>query len=611
MGRKYDAARVFAEFCGNKVRIENKPDSWNTALLGLYHWLLNNNGMEEAAHLLWTPELFTPEPKCTKDVWNLFDTSNMGLLMGAASMSKSYTMGVRLFLEWTRDPNYTTVQVLGPSADHLERNLFSHIVRLHRNASLPMPGEVGELFIGLDRRNRASSISGVIVPIGQHKKAGRLQGGKRFNRTKPHPIFGKQSRLFIFLDEIENIPEGIWSDIDNVLSQVEEGKESAKIFGAYNPTDPAAKVAEKAEPSFGWAHLDPDKHYRWKSIRGWDVIRLDAMTCENVVKGKTIYPGLQTRAGINRIATNAGGMDSPGALSMVRAVYPKAGATLNVFQPGTLHKTKGEFIWYDNPTPVGGLDLALEGKANACFSYGLFGPVVGYKRPPSIEYPKGQTVMFSNRHGDTQPRFGLQLAAQFPLAKCATDEMYMQVVSMCNKLRIKPEHLAVDRTGSGTGVHDLLRSRWNLSCIGVNYSEGATEQKIMAEDLLTPKEEFERITTELWFASLRWAEFGYVMISPGVDTTTLSDQLQGRRYRVSGKKTKVESKQDYMGRGKDSPDEADSFTLLVHAARVAFSVVLSMNNDPEYLPDPDGDDYYLGGARIDASNRNDSLEIPL
>jgi hypothetical protein len=412
------------------------------------------------------------------------------------------------------------------------------------------------------------------------------------------------------LDEIENIPEGIWSDIDNVLSQVEEGKESAKIFGAYNPTDPAAKVAEKAEPAFGWAHLDPDKHYRWKSVRGWDVIRLDAMTCENVVKNKVIYPGLQTRTGIANIAKNAGGMDSPGALSMVRAVYPKAGATLNVYQPGTLHKMKGEYIWADKPTPIGGLDLALEGKANACFSYGMFGAVAGINIPPSIDFPNGKKVMFSNRHGETEPRFGLQLMAQFPLPKAATEEMYRNTVAMCNKLRIRPEHLCVDRTGSGTGVHDLLRSRWNLSAQGVNYSEGATEMKIMAEDLLTPKEEFERITTELWFASLRWAEFGYVMIHPSVEMTVLGDQLQSRRYRVTGKKTKVESKQDYKARGKDSPDEADSYTLLVHAARMAFSVVLSMNNDPDYQPDLDEDDeYYMGGARIDASNRNDSLEI--
>lgn len=609
MGRKYEAACEFGELCG--VKIPDKPDAWNTALLSLYHWLLNNGGMEEAAHLLWTPKLFDPRPQCTKDVWKLFDTSNLGLLMGAASMSKSYTMGVRLFLEWTRDPEYTTVQVLGPSADHLERNLFSHIVRLHQNASLPLPGEVGELFLGLDRRNRASSISGVIVPIGQHRKAGRLQGGKRFQRPDVHPIFGGMSRLFIFLDEIENIPEGIWHDIDNILSQVEEGKASAKIFGAYNPTDPAAKVSEKAEPPFGWNELDADKHYRWKSVRGWDVLRLDAHTCENVVTGKTIYPGLQTRSGLETIAKNAGGTDSPGYMSMGRAVYPKAGATLNVFQPVTIAKTRGEFIWYDDPEPIGGLDLALQGKANAVFTYGLFGRVVGKKVPPSVEYPNGQKIMFQSKYGETEPRYGLQIMAQFPLPKGDTDQMYQEVIRTCTKLRIRPEHLAVDRTGNGAGVHDLLRSRWNLACIGVNYSEGATEQRIMAEDLLTPKEEYQRIDTELWMAAQKWAEFGYVLINPALETLSkLHDQLQGRLYRVSGKKTRVESKTDYKGRGKESPDEADSFTLAIHAVRISYSVVLSMNNDPEYLPDMgDDDEWYLGGARIDLTNRNDSLDI--
>jgi hypothetical protein len=218
--------------------------------------------------------------------------------------------------------------------------------------------------------------------------------------------------------------------------------------------------------------------------------------------------------------------------------------------------------------------------------------------------------MFTNKYGEGQPRYGLQLKAQFPLAKCATDEMYAQVVSTCIKLRIKPEHLCVDRTGSGTGVHDLLRSRWNLATQGINYSEGASEMKIMAEDLLTPKEEFQRIDSELWFTMLRWAEFDYLKITPGVDVTKLNDQLQGRRYRVSGKKTRVESKADYKSRGKDSPDEADSLSLMVMAARRAFSVVLSMNNDPEYLPDMgDDDEFYMGGARIDATNRNDSLEI--
>lgn len=608
-GRRYEAAKEFGDFCG--VPIEDRPDSWNGALISLYHWLLDNDGMDEAAQLLWGPKLFDSRPKCTQDVWKLYDRSNMGLLMGAASMSKSYTMGVRLYLEWTRDPHFTTVQLLGPSADHLERNLFSHIVRLHKNAAIPMPGEVGELFIGLDRRNRASSISGVIVPIGQHKKAGRLQGGKRFQRPTPHPTFGDMSRLLIFLDEIENIPEGIWSDIDNILSGVTNDKASVKIFGAFNPTDPSAKVAEIAEPSTGWNSVDPDTHFKWTSARGWDVVRLDAMASENVKSGRTIFPGLQTLTGVQKIARNSGGVDSPGYLSMVRAMYPKAGATLVVFQLGLLDKMKGEYIWLDTPTPVAGVDLALEGKANAVYTCGLFGLAVGQKFPPSLDNPDGRTIMFRGKYGDNTPRYALQVTGQFPLPKGPTEQMYQQIVDISRRLKVRPENLCCDRTGNGAGVHDLLRSRWNLAVQGVNYMEGATERKIMAEDMQTPKEEFERIVTELWMAAQRWADFGYVMVAPTVDSTRLFDQLQGRRYRVSGKKTRVESKQDYTARGKDSPDEADSFTLMLHGVRVSFSVILSMNNDPDYLPDPDAveDSFSMRhGVRVDPSSQMDSLE---
>jgi hypothetical protein len=605
LDRKREAANIFAKFC--KMDCPEKLDAWNSMLLSLYHFLVNNNGMEEAAHLLWRPKLFDPRPKCTKDVWELFDRSNMGLLMGAASMSKSYTMGVRLFLEWTRDPSYTTVSVLGPSADHLERNLFSHIVRLHQNAALPMPGEIGELFLGLSRRDRASSIAGVVIPIGKHKKAGRLQGAKRFPRIKKHKEFGDMSRMFIFLDEIENIPEGIWSDIDNLISGVTDDKSSIKIFGAFNPTDPSAEVASRAEPPCGWANIDPDKDYKWTSIRGWDVLRLDAMTSENVIQNKTIYEGLQTRAGIARIARNAGGLESPGYMSMVRAMYPTVGATLTIFAPGVCSRMKGEFIWYDRPTPVASVDLALEGKASACFSYGLFGATAGKKLPATLELPNGVTKMFREEmSGFTQPRYGLLLKAQFPLPKGDTEAMYLSVREMCHKLKVKPEHLCVDRTGNGAGVHDLLRHRWNLAVQGVNYSAGATERKIMAEDLQTPKEEYERIVTELLFALQKWAEFDYLLIDPQVDTSKLFEQMVGRRYRVSGKKTKAEAKANYISRGKDSPDEMDSFSLLVHCVRVAWGIMLSTNNDPDYMPDVYGAD--TDPHFVDETNMMQTLE---
>lgn len=605
LGRLADAANAFADFCNCKI--PQKPEKWTEVLMGLFYWLLNNGGMQEAAQLLWSPKLFDTRPQCSKDVWKFYDDTNTGLIMGAASMSKSYTMGVRLFLEWCRDPSYTTISVLGPSSDHLERNLFSHLVRLHQQASLPLPGKIGELFIGLDRRDQGSSISGVIVPVGRMKKAARLQGAKRFRRKDAHPVFGEMSRMLIFLDEIENIPEGIWSDIDNLMSGVTDGPDSVKIFGAYNPTDPSAEVYKQAEPPFGWEDLDPDLHYRWKSIRGWDVLRLDAMTCENVKRNRTIFPGLQTKAGVERIAKKAGGVEAPGYLSMVRAVYPKKGAVLAVMSPGIVTRMRGEYIWYDKPTPVAGVDLALEGKASAVFSYGLFGVATGVNYPPNLEHPNGRRLIFRTERGDPQPKHALQLMQQFDLPKGDTESMYESIRTTANKLRVRPEHLCVDRTGNGAGVHDLLKSRWSLAVIGVNYSEGATEMKIMAEDSFTPKEEYERMNSELWFAMQKWAEFGYLMIHPSVDHHVLAEQLIKRLYRPNGKKNKVESKRDYISRNHPSPDEADSLSLMLHGVRVSFAIILSMTGSPEY--DPNLEDDYGPEQWIDETNRFQSLEM--
>ncbi len=44
--------------------------------------------------------------------------------------------------------------------------------------------------------------------------------------------------------------------------------------------------------------------------------------------------------------------------------------------------------------------------------------------------------------------------------------------------------------------------------------------------------------------------------------------MTGRRFLLTQKKTKVESKKDYKSRGNKSPDRADALTMLVHVVRM-------------------------------------------
>lgn len=586
---------------------DDDPKNCNPALTGYLHQLLNAGGMEEAAQLLWTETQFNPNPKSTRDIWNLFDSTSQGLLMGSASMSKSYSMGVRLFLEWVRDPQYTSIRLLGPSEDHLEANLFSHMVGLHQKASLPMPGEPGALFIGLDRRNQYSAIKGLIIPIGKKKKAGRLQGTKCVPRENPHPIFGPMSRLFIFVDEIENVPGGLWSDIDNILSNIDEsGAGGLKLFGAYNPTNQGDEVSKRAEPVFGWEDFQVETHYRWKSKRGWDVLRLDGERSENVVEGRTIYPGLQTRAGLEAIAKNSGGRSSAGYYSMGRGAYPPSGVELTVFPPGLIPRMRGEFIWVGTPQRCAGADLALDGGADAVITIGKCGKASGITYPPSLDYPQGRKVMFKNSSGAVTPRFVMQAELQTALPKGDTIKMKDAIIAVCKRAGVAANFLCVDKTGHGRGVSDLIKHEFG-HIIDVNYSESPSVGKLMIEDSLTCAEAYDRIFTELWFAAKILAEYGYLAISPSIDMTDLAPELTQRKFR-GGKKSCVESKKDFMSRGFDSPDWADSFTLFAHAARKGSGESFSMVGDASGTDDEDDQWYDGGGVRIDFTNRSESLD---
>lgn len=608
----FEAAKLvaswFKETTGQALPVATKKEATDVLTL-LLHWCLNNSGYEAAAQLLWGPTLFSAGAESTRRVWAAFEKENLILLMGAGSMGKSYSMGVRLFLEFIRDPEFTNVLVIGPSEKHLENNLFSHLVELHRRSTIPLPGTIGKLFIGLDPRSRKSSISGVVIPLGT-AKAGKLQGTKRVNRKVEHPVFGKTSRMFIFLDEISVIPRGIFRDLDNIMTGMSRTDPGQKVIGAFNPSDSNDEVGIRCEPPNGWGMFDIDSDYEWTSKRGWFVVRLDAAKCENVVQRKLVYPGLQTWEGYQMLIQNSGGMDSPGFYAMGRGAFPPLGVPMSVIPAGLLTDLRAEVVWYDRPEPCGGIDLALEGADTAVFIKGTFGLASGIKLPPSLQFPAGRTIMFKNKRGATAPRPMLLAETLLRLPKGDSIAMKTEIIRIARSFSIKPDWLAVDRTGNGQGTVDLLRYEFG-AVIGVNFTEGCSKTRVMAEDLAPANELYTRINSEMCFAARKWIEFGYVKLALGLPTESLYPQLTGRRYKAVGKTSTVETKPEYASRNQGkSPDEADAFGLLVLAARRGSGLIPGMDpgNTSELGPDGQEDDYEENrGVRISEDNRVDSL----
>lgn len=615
--RRVDAANLIVQYVEDTTKKKQKfakSESFaNEVLLGTLKHCLDTDNYELGAGLLWPEFLFTPNPWATKTVWGGIRRHSQVLLMGASSMSKTFGAGVFFYLDWLRDPEHTTIRVVGPGESHLESNLFSHLVTLHRQAALPVPGQVGALFLGLDPRDQKSAIKGLTIPIGKLAGAGRLQGVKRYPRGHMHPFFGQMFRLRVLVDEIEKVPEGIWKDFRNLSSNIGTYEDGLKIVCAFNPEMVGSQTYQHAEPPKGWASVDLDKDHEWESRKGWHVIRLDAHKSENVIEGKEKYPGIQTKRGLELLAKSSGGTESAGYYTFGRAMYPTQGTSLSVIPVTMFSKARGEFIWYDDPQEIGAVDSALEGTDPPVFALGRFGMATGCTFPPSLEFPNGRKIIFRQSNGKPAVRPALHVAKLFTLQNGNTVQMVEQVKVMANALGIPPDRMLLDRTGNGAGVHDVLKETGWPESYGLNYSSSSTETRIMQEDKETCYEMYDRAYSELWYAFRRWLEFGFVLFADDLeDFAGIQTEFTSRLSKMANKgKKKVESKQDYKHRnGGASPNRADAVTLLLHLVRLRWAIIPSMDTERTTIATADFDLYSNSTmpVRVSTADRLDDLD---
>jgi len=606
--RMKDASALIAEV--GKVKPPRDRTAQNHLVWTLAAWCLDKGEYSRAAEILWGPALFSNDPRQVQLVWRAIEKYPLCMFVGGSSVGKSYSAGGWLMLDWLRDPMGTTVRVVGPTEDHLRDNLFTHLVTLHRESYVKLPGNIGDLFIGMDARQRKSSIIGVVIPVGR-KASGRLQGVKRFpRRGAPHPIFGRMSRMRVFIDEMENVPLGIWSDLDNIVANV-EGPDGFKLMGAFNPKDSSLPCGQRAEPPMGWPSVQQDQDLEeWDSKRGWHVVRIDPEKSENVLTGKVIYPGMQTREGLKLIEQNSGGRESAGYYTFGRGLYPPSGASFSVIPPGMLHNIRARFVYAGKPVPLAGGDLALSGGDRIILAHGLLGDASGIELPPSNFNPRGLIIPFVDAQGRRIVKTCAQLSGIVMLPSGNTSKVAKELIAHCRILSITPDHLMVDRTGHGEGVRDYLNEFWG-PVSAVNYSESSTHTKITDQDKSFCDEIYDRIDSELWFAMKFWAEFGRWLVDPDIAWEDTREQLIGRHFKP-GKKNKVEPKPDYcMRTGRHSPDEADGCALFIHMARKIAASPISMITTEGSLPgeqlgDDDEDrDSWSSGA--DATNSYDRL----
>jgi hypothetical protein len=385
-----------------------------------------------------------------------------------------------------------------------------------------------------------------------------------------YPVFGPMTRLRVLMDEAQQIPSGVWQDLESVKAGIGEGR--VKIFAAFNPEDVSQAVVRLAEPPGGWHSDQQETLYTYESAQGWWVVRLDGAKCENVIERKEIYPGVMRYEAYLK-TLQGGGDASPRYWTFARGFPPLQDSASTIIPPDWASTQKGEALYVGRVEQVAAIDIAYQGADKISLCIGRWGLAHGWRDRT------GKVTQFVDRMnpGIKRPRHVLTVDQFLSMPKSLDAVgVTMELMGKCKMLGIPAEWVAIDSTGNGMATFSHAYRFWG-NVLGINWATGATEMKILTDDLLPCKERFDGIPSEMWFATKHWMDPNVcaILFNPTIQSQDLYSQMTTRRYKgMRNGRLHVESKEEYKARnaGK-SPDEMDSVVMLVHLIRLRGGII--------------------------------------
>lgn len=571
---------------------EITESNWPDAIKQCVQRLLFLGYKDCAATVLWGNNVYNPNPQSVRRVTEALRDYFKVAIIGASGQGKTYSIIVDYALDYIEDPEYTTIKIISSTAGGADSNAQSTLATLWKTSCIPLPGEVIGGYIGLDSNVKRFGIERIAVRPGDDAK-GSLKGKCHpFPRAKPHPKFGTHSRVRILIDEDETVPEGIWPEVNNALSAI-DSKGSVKVTRVTNPKNKTSRSGVLNEPIKGWESIRLDGPHEWESKHGWHVVRLDAAMSENVLQKRIVYPGMMTYEGYSSYLGNDALIVE--YYTYARGFYPPQGVYGSVVSEVVLNRSFGEFIYASRTTPIAGVDTALEGGDHCVMTFGRIGRAIGWS-----DF-HGKNEMFPNAI------IGIQVEQQIILPKAQTVDMAQEIKAKCDMFQIKPNFLALDRTGNGAGVHDHLLRYWSPDVIGVDFGTAAEDEYVLKEDTQMASEVYDGLVTQLHFQASKLMESGNIKLGTQLQGTDLSRELLARKYRQSGKnKRRVQSKKDYKAEnGNASPDYADSFACLVQSGRKFGEFEAAMDYKQPELPESLGFTIDSGATNVSFVDFND------
>jgi hypothetical protein len=481
---------------------------------------------------------------------------------GAGSSGKSFTMAAWSLVCWLARPAETMVLVTSTDLQGARGRIWGAITKLFGAIDELAPGKLTDsrgVIRYVDEEGKQSNLAGIML----------VTSDKSPSKDKVGKLIGKKAKyVMLIADELTDIGPNIQSAATGNLSK----NPNFQMIGMANPSSRFDPFGVFSEPRNGWDSVNVEIDMEWRTRINGLFIRFDSEDSPNIVPDSSIeyadgpFPYLATQEqidealdilGVNREAARK----SREFMRFNRAVFFDSDGSetfyteADLIKAGALASKDGVVPDFSNATRAAGCDLSFSSGGD-------------------------KTVMTIADVGiDQWGQYSMRVVGQEYIYQDATDkinpptlQVAQQIIALCKKYKVDIRNLGIDSSGPGKGTCDMLQLEAGTNdFLRVEFGGGASERKVRNDRNVTAKERYYNRASELFFTAKQYLYGRQIYGIPLLVSKQLCQRGYETKRGLKGLVLQVEPKTKYKLRVGGSPDEADSFLVLVELLRTRFS----------------------------------------
>lgn len=491
--------------------------------------------------MLW-PKIVHWNPWLEKQIQSLCE-NRVNTWTGCAASGKTYAGALFGFVFWLCDPKNTSVILTSTELKMVKVRIWPVIQELFH----AVPGMVGNLvgsqtILQSIRGDYKRGVFGMAVAEGPVEKAKASMQGVH------------NKRMMVMIDEATDVQPALFEVILNLRKGCDEFV-SLINGNALSILDPHGQASE---PKKGWSSITVDD-FQWdtKGVAKWGIdpgvcLHFDGSKSPNLGFSNPPYPFLYTNADFERDKTV--GLENIGYWKYGRGFWAPEGICKTVFSESMLvmYDARGQHTFKTKSFDVAALDPAFGGGDKCVLQFGKIG-----------DLSSGKMAIQLNEAVSIYPKATLDVPVHFQIAR--------QVIDQCKAKGITPDHFAMDSSGEGGGLADIIANEWSNSFLRVEFGGAPSDLPVSDADHRTGKEVYDRRVTELWYSCRNLLQSGLLKGLPEESCI----EFCNRQFSDEKRKIRLDTKVECKKKIGHSPDNADAVVVLSELARSRLGVMAS------------------------------------